>query len=40
MLGKFPSGEQLLVAEAVERAAQALAVFLAEGIDTAMNRFN
>ncbi len=40
VLGKFPSGEELLVVEAVERAAEALAVFLAEGIDTAMNRFN
>ena len=40
VLGKFSSAEQLLEAEAVERAAQALVVFLAEGIETAMNRFN
>lgn len=40
VLGRFRPEEEEAVREAVERAAEALEVILAEGLDAAMNRFN
>ena len=40
VLGTMPREEKKQVDEAVERASQAIACILSEGIDVAMNRFN
>jgi PTH1 family peptidyl-tRNA hydrolase len=40
VLAKFTKDEQIEIALAVPRAADAVAVWAAEGIDAAMNRFN
>ena len=40
VLGAAPPDERAKIGDAVERAAQAAACVLDEGIDTAMNRFN
>ena len=40
VLGKFTSAELPLLESAVEKAVAALDVFLAEGLEHAMNRFN
>ena len=40
VLSNFTAAEEPLVAEAVERAAQALSCVLTEGLDIAMSRFN
>jgi len=40
VLARFDADEQGAVAEAIERAADAVALFLDEGIEPVMNRFN
>jgi PTH1 family peptidyl-tRNA hydrolase len=40
VLGKFGRGEGEIISEAIERAADAVEVVLAEGLTAAMNRFN
>jgi peptidyl-tRNA hydrolase, PTH1 family len=40
VLGKFDSGEQAEIADAVARAADAVETFVTEGIGPMMNRFN
>ncbi len=40
VLSRFSSAEERLLAEAVERAVETVEVFLAEGVQEAMNRFN
>lgn len=40
VLGKFRSSEREAIAEAIERAADAVEMALAEGFEKAMNRFN
>ena len=40
VLGRFSPGQERLLAEAVDRAADALRVWVGEGIEAAMNRFN
>lgn len=40
VLSRFPADERALVDDAIIRAAEAAATILAEGIDTAMNRYN
>lgn len=40
VLGKFRQSEREAIAEAIERAADAVEVALAEGFEKAMNRFN
>ena len=40
MLARFDADEQAAMAEAVERATDAAELFLAEGIESVMNRYN
>lgn len=40
VLGKFSSAEELLIAQAVAGAAEAVMLIVEKGIDKAMNRFN
>ena len=40
VLGKFTTTENALLAQSVEKATQALDVYLREGLEKAMNRFN
>ncbi len=40
VLSPFTQSEQTVVEVVVEKAAEALSCFIAEGVDTAMNRFN
>lgn len=40
VLGHFPKDEQLLIRDSVERARDAVSVILAEGMDSAMNKYN
>lgn len=40
VLSPTPKNEKLLIAEAIERAAEAVQVAIQEGIEVAMNRFN
>ena len=40
VLGRFYKDERVLVDEAIKEAADAVELILAEGIETAMNRYN
>lgn len=40
VLGKFSPAEEILIAQAVEKAAEAAMLIIEKGIDKAMNRFN
>ena len=40
VLGRFDKDERVLVDEAIKEAADAVELILAEGIETAMNRYN
>jgi PTH1 family peptidyl-tRNA hydrolase len=40
VLSRFGGDEQDMVEEAIDRAAQAAELFIAEGVEAAMNRFN
>jgi PTH1 family peptidyl-tRNA hydrolase len=40
VLQDFPKGDQILLSEILDRAADAVMAFIAEGLNAAMNRFN